>query len=108
MILVAETAVSAQFQCGLQLKDGDSITISQQYVCPPHNYHRVPVFFLYYNCRYVATQSRCTINGPAVGTATITSLVTDTQVASPRRLLNSIFIIVIVASRVLTVGVCYS
>lgn len=58
VILVAEAAVSAQFQCGLQLKDGDSITISQQ---------------------YVATQSRCTINGPAVGTATITSLVTDTQ-----------------------------
>jgi hypothetical protein len=63
-LLILAAAASAQFQCGMQLKDGDSITISQQYSAP---------------------QGRCTISGPATGSATITSTLADTQAGGTLR-----------------------
>jgi hypothetical protein len=63
-LLFLAAAASAQFECGMQLKDGDSITISQQYSAP---------------------QGRCTISGPATGSATITSTLADTQVRGTLR-----------------------
>jgi hypothetical protein len=78
-VLVAAPPALAQFQCGIQLSDGESVTISQQQ--EPLHSNDFPVFCLSrLSLRYVAAQPRCTITGPATGTATIISTVTDTQV----------------------------
>jgi len=58
LLLAAAAAAAPPFQCGLQLNDGDTITISQQYSAP---------------------QGLCTISGPATGSATITSTVNGSQ-----------------------------
>jgi hypothetical protein len=100
-VFAAASAALAQFQCGIQLKDGDSITISRQQVpllasftpnsstaslfnssSPSLFNSDLPLFFRRLLCprRFVASQSRCTITGPSTGTATIVSTVADTQV----------------------------